>query len=308
MGEMTGRQYERFTMRMTSPLRGYALAVVAPLLWAGNFVIGRALAEVDPFVLNYARWLVAGICLLPILIIKAHDVLHALRERGASLLVLSVLGVVGFNTLLYTGLEKTDAGLAGVIFGLTPLFINVLSGIWGQQPVSRRTWVGTGIAFAGVVFILGNRGYDGVSDGTGPLFVFLSSFVFALYTVGLKSLNIPLRPDASLAVTVWLGLMIMTPFAVNQTSAWQVVFQAPGALPAIAYLGIGASVLAFYAWQTGVQIHGAQRTGAFLQLIPVFGVLFGILFLNETASGSKLLGLAIVVTGVFFAQSERISR
>lgn len=288
--------------RNFSKLRGYAFVILAPLLWAGNFVIGRALVGIDPFVLNFARWLVAGVCLMPLMLFQTGNIMRALRERGAALLGLSILGIVGFNTLLYTGLETTGAGLAGVVFGLTPLFINVLSVMWGQKSISRRMWIGTGIAFTGVVLVLSDRSHSGASGGTGLIFVFLSSFVFALYTVGLKSLRIPLRSDVCLGVTIWLGLAVMTPFAMNQTDAWHTMLQSQGIFPALGYLGVGASVFAFYAWQTGVRIHGPQRAGAFLQLIPIFGVLLGIVLLNEHASIRKVLSLVIVVTGVLLVQ------
>lgn len=302
MTHKTEQSLARPPARNFSKLQGYAFVVLAPLLWAGNFVIGRALAEVDPFVLNFARWLVAGVCLLPVMLFQTGNIFRALRECGASLFGLSILGIVGFNTLLYTGLETTGAGLAGVVFGLTPLFINVLSQIWGQKPISRQIWIGTGIAFTGVVLILGDRNYSGASGGTGLIFIFLSAFVFALYTVGLKCLKIPLRSDVCLGVTIWLGLAVMTPFEMNQTDAWHAMLQTPGVFPALGYLGIGASVFAFYAWQIGVQVHGPQRAGAFLQLIPIFGVFLGILLLNEDASIRKMLSLVIVVTGVLLVQ------
>ena len=128
----------------------YVLVILAPLLWAGNFVIGRALFNVDPFALNFLRWAVAGVCLLPVLVLNAQDILFVLRNRLGSLALLSVLGVVGFNFVLYSGLARTPAGVSGVIFGLTPLLILIVSKCWGGQIITPRMWSGTCLALVGV--------------------------------------------------------------------------------------------------------------------------------------------------------------
>jgi drug/metabolite transporter (DMT)-like permease len=291
--------------RTPHALASYASLLLAPMLWAGNFVIGRALNEVDPFLLNVSRWAVAGICLSPILLLQVREVAVALRTRFASLLLLSGLGVVGFNTLLYTGLERTSAGVAGAVFGLTPLLILIFSRIWGGQRVTVRMWIGTIVALAGVTLVLSGHQAGGVADGTGLALVSFAAVVFALYTVALTKLDIPLRIDASLAVTVWMGLVLMAPLAAMKSNDLWAIWTSPGMIPAILYLGIGASVVAFFAWQSGVAAVGPQRAGAFLQLIPVFGVLRAFAALYELISTSKVLGLTAVILGVLVAQGER---
>lgn len=288
----------------------YLLVVLAPLLWAGNFVIGRALFEVDSLALNFLRWAVAGICLVPVLLVNARPVVVALRTRFGSLVLLSVLGIVGFNSLLYSGLDRTPAGVSGVLFGLTPLLILIVSKCWGGQKISWAMWIGTCMALVGVAFVLCGRGNETIGDWIGLVLVAISAVVFALYTFALQKLDIDLRGDACLAVTVWIGLAIMAPISIVRHSELQAVLATPGAIPAVMYLGIGASVVAFCAWQRGVKSIGPKRAGAFLQLVPVFSVILGCLALDEYVSPSTILGLIGVILGILISQGgqSRIDR
>ena len=286
----------------------YVLVILAPLLWAGNFVIGRALFNVDPFALNFLRWAVAGVCLLPVLVLNAQDILFVLRNRLGSLALLSVLGVVGFNFVLYSGLARTPAGVSGVIFGLTPLLILIVSKCWGGQIITPRMWSGTCLALVGVALVLSGRTNEPIGDLIGMAMVAMSACLFALYTFALQKLDIPLRGDVCLAVTVWIGLAIMAPIAILRQSELQAVWTTPGAVPGVMYLGLGASIAAFCAWQRGVKAISPKRAGAFLQLIPVFSVLLGYLLLNEHVSPSTVLGLIGVIAGILISlcgQSRR---
>lgn len=290
------------TISQRSTCCSYALVVLAPLLWAGNFVIGRALFELDPFALNFLRWAVAGVCLFPVLLLNARAVIHALRTRFGSLVLLSILGIVGFNFLLYSGLNRTPAGVSGVLFGLTPLLILIVSRIWGGQTISRTMWFGTCFALVGVAFVLSGRGIETTVDWIGLALVALSTVVFALYTFALQKLDIALRGEACLAVTVWIGLALMAPIAFVRHSELQAVLETPGAVPAMMYLGIAASIVAFCAWQRSVKSIGPKRAGAFLQLVPVFSVILGYLVLDEFISISTIFGLISVLVGILISQ------
>ena len=110
------------------PVSPYLLLVLTTLFWSGNFVLGRAVHAVfTPFSLSFWRWAVALAILLPF-------VWRALREQGLPpwrhlpiLLLLSVLGVVNFNTFVYIGLQSTTATNAVIMLSITPVLIVALS-------------------------------------------------------------------------------------------------------------------------------------------------------------------------------------
>ncbi len=277
------------------------LVVLAPLLWAGNFVVGRALhGVVDPFDLNYLRWLVAAITLLPVLVLNRREILPVFKHHLPELVILASLGIVLFNWLLYTGLNQTPASISGLIFGLSPIFILIVARLWRGRSLTPIEIVGSLIAFGGVGLVLYQSEdipYAGVLL-TGPVFVFVASVTWALFTVCLNRVHIPLAPVPCMAAVVWCGLLLMTPVALWFSELSFAVFLAPEVFASGLYLGVGASVVAFTAWSAGVRRLGAARAGVFLQLTPFFIVLMTAAFLGEEISSRKMLGLLVLLGGV----------
>ncbi len=275
--------------------------MLAPLLWAGNFVVGRALhGVIDPFDLNYLRWLVAAITLLPVLVLHCRETLLAFKHHLPELVILASLGIVLFNWLLYAGLNQTPASISGLIFGLSPIFILIVARLWRGRSLTPIEILGGLIAFSGVGLVLYQSediAYAGVLL-TGPVFVFVASLTWALFTVCLNRVHIPLAPIPCMAAVVWCGLLLMTPVALWFSELSFEAFLVPEVFASGLYLGVGASVVAFTAWSAGVRRLGAARAGVFLQLTPFFIVLMTAAFLGEEISSRKMLGLLVLLGGV----------
>src|SRR3954463_11377010 len=106
--------------------RATAFALLAPaiLMWAGNWVLGRALREAfDPVALNFWRWLVAALVLLPLGLAEVLKHRAVIRRHLGLLAFLSLAGVVAFQSMVYHGLETTTAINAVLINASAPAFI-----------------------------------------------------------------------------------------------------------------------------------------------------------------------------------------
>ncbi len=97
----------------------------------------------------------------------------------------------------------------------------------------------------------------------------------------------------------------MTPFAVIAEMPTASMLAEPAGLGSILYVGIGASVLAFCAWQTGVAKLGASRAGVFLNFVPVFTLILGVLVLKEPLTPQKVMGVGMVLLGVLFSRTGK---
>lgn len=275
--------------------------VLAPLLWAGNFIVGRALhGTIEPFDLNYLRWLVAAITLLPVIILNWRDILLSYKRHIPELIVLASFGIVLFNWLLYVGLKQTPASISGLIFGLSPIIILIIARLWRGRRLDLFEIFGGLVAFGGVGMVLFT--HTDVTSGfrllTGPMFVFFASLAWALFTVCLNRLRLPLAPTPCMAAVVWCGLCLMTPLAVWRGNITMPDVFRPEILVSGLYLGLGASVVAFCAWSAGVRQLGAARAGVFLQLTPFFIVLMTAVILGEEISNRKMLGLVFLLVGI----------
>ena len=100
----------RHANRDLTQLLGFFALILPPLLWAGNFVVGRAArAEVPPMMLAFARHFVALVFLLPFGWTAIRRDLKRHWDCRWRLLSASLAGMVAFNLLTYSGLQFTTA-------------------------------------------------------------------------------------------------------------------------------------------------------------------------------------------------------
>ncbi|WP_137703337.1 DMT family transporter [Marimonas lutisalis] len=278
---------------------------VGPLLWAGNFVIGRSLHDaLEPFQLNFLRWAVAALILLPVALRHWRSIAAAWVTHAKQLVALGVLSIALFNWLVYSGLQYASASTAGVTFSLSAVFIVFIAWIWRGAPLTACDLIGAAIAFfgAGVVIFDDLQKMASASHLAGPAMLLCASVTWSVFTVCLKRWSIPLVPQACLAATVFSGLAVMTPVAlITGMPAPDLVLRAD-VLISILYLGVGASVVAFCAWQSGVARAGAARAGIFLHLVPIFSICLGFIFLDEALTLPKLLGTCVVLLGIVLSR------
>ena len=124
----------------------YLLLVLTTLFWSGNFVLGRAVHAVfAPFTLSFWRWSVALVVLLPFVWSSLRAQRPLLRRHWPILFLLSVLGVVNFNTFVYLGLQSTTATNAVIMLSVTPVLIVGLSFLLLRQTVTGWQALGIGV-------------------------------------------------------------------------------------------------------------------------------------------------------------------
>ena len=279
--------------------------VLAPALWAGNFVVGRAVHSlVEPFALNYLRWFVAGMVSLPVLLSDRQQIVAALRTHLLPLLLLTGSGIVGFNTLLYSGLSSVPAGASGLLFGITPLLILLLARLSRQRRIAPLQVAGTLVSLLGIWFIAGEiQGTGALSEGAA--LILGASLCWALYSVGLARAGVPLPGITCLALTIWIGLLAMTPALLLGMARLPPAETIRQIAAPLAFLGLGPSLLGFFSWQTGIAALGASAAGPFLHLVPAFSILLSMTLLGESYGPAALAGLGLVTAGVTLARWQR---
>jgi drug/metabolite transporter (DMT)-like permease len=70
-----------------------------------------------------------------------------------------------------------------------------------------------------------------------------------------------------------------------------------GVMASIGYVALFPSIVAYFCWNRGVAVIGANRTGLFINLIPVFAAILAIVFLGETLKVYHVAGMALIVAG-----------
>jgi drug/metabolite transporter (DMT)-like permease len=251
--------------------------------------------------LNFGRWLVALIILLPLSYGQVRRAWPVVRAEWKLIVLLGLLGVAAFNTLVYTALNDTQALNASLFTSTVPIVIAVASWLLFRDTLTRYQIIGIGVSLTGVVVMI-TRGDLGallhLQFNPGDLWMLLAVPVWGIYSALLKRRPAELPQLALLTTTVVVGLLAMVPLVVWQASQGALLQPSLSSALGLLYVGVFASVLAFLCWNSGLITLGPNRGGTFIHLIPIFGALLSIFFLGEQIAGYHVLGAALVFAGI----------
>jgi len=287
------------------PVHPALLLALAQLLWAGNFVLGRAVsATIPPVALAFWRWSLALVILLPFTARHLREGWPTIRRSLPVLVPLGILGIGNFNTMVYVGLGQTSATNAALLNSACPAFILAIGPLLGARRPGFRQAAGIAISLLGVLVIVARGDLQtllGLSFNRGDAWVLAAVLSWACYTVLLARRPAGLHPLALLTVLVAIGLAWIFPFYAAETWRGARVTLDGTTLASLAYVGVLASVVAYASWNQGVAELGADRSAAFLHLLPAFTAVLAALLLGEAFRAYHAFGIGMVLLGVRLA-------
>ena len=136
------------------------MLVAAPLLWAGNAVVGRALNTlIPPITLNFVRWLLAFALLLPLAwqVLRPGSPLWPHWRRYA---LLGLLGIGSYNALQYLALQTSTPLNVTLVGSGMPVWMLIIGALCFGVPASRRQIAGVLLSVAGVVLVLSRGSWE----------------------------------------------------------------------------------------------------------------------------------------------------
>ena len=283
----------------------YLLLVLTTLFWSGNFVLSRGMhLDIPPLALSFWRWALALAIMLAFssrIFLSQRAIVY--RERRF-IIIQGLLGVTGFNSLIYLAVQTTTAVNAVLINSCVPILIALCSLVLFKEPLSRRQWAGILVSLSGVALIIvaGDlRSLVGLEFNRGDMLVLCAGLAWALYSVNLKRFPADLHPFSYLMGIMIAGVLGILPFyLVELRMGFGLSVNGP-TLITIVYVAIFPSVLAFIFWNRAVRDIGANRAGIFIHLMPVFSSIMAILFLGESIELFHLQGIGLVFAGIFLA-------
>jgi len=282
----------------------YLLLVLCVLFWSANFVLGRFVAGVvEPWELAFFRWFGVFVVTLPFLIIHIKKIWAALKEHFGMLLLLSTLGIAAFNTLLYIGLQKTTATNALLINSSIPIVILLLSFLILKTEISSRQVVGIVLSTLGVIFLVLKGDMKSIltlSFNQGDFWVIASSLCWASYSVLVKFRPKSLSSFEFFITTVALGVVMLLPFYLAQGYTLErEVMVLTHYTWVICYVVFFTSILCYFLWHKGIAQIGADKTGQFTHLMPLFGSFLAYVFLGERLEWYHLGGIFLIFGGIY---------
>jgi len=283
-----------------------ALLVIAPLFWAGNAIVGRlAQGLVPPITLNFLRWVLAFLLLLPLAwpVLRRSSVLWPHWRRYA---VLGLLGVGCYNALQYLALKTSTPINVTLVASSTPVFMLAIGRMFFGQPVSVQQIGGAVLSIAGVLLVL-CRGEWALLRQLhllpGDVYVLMATLAWAFYSwLVSKPADPPeIRGDwaAFLVAQMVFGLGWSGLFAAGEWTMTDAHITWGWPLAAtLLYVALGPSILAYRSYGLGVQRVGPAVASFFSNLTPLFAALMSAAFLGEPPQGFHAVAFALIVGGI----------
>ncbi|SAK49199.1 multidrug DMT transporter permease [Caballeronia hypogeia] len=283
--------------------------IVLAALWGASFLFIRVgVAEFGVAPLMALRVGIGAVFLVAMLLARRPLAATAatLRARWPQLLMVGILNSAAPFCLFAYAELTLSAGATSVINATTPLFGALVAYLWLRDRLTGARTIGMAIGFAGVLVLVWNQiapaqPGDSALPVQGLLAAAAALAASALYGVAgnfAKKYLMDVDALTNAAGSMLGATLTLAPIAFATWPAAPVSAHAWGAVLA---LGVGCTGIAYFIYFHLVAVAGPARAMTVTFVIPLFGILWGALFLGERVSLVMLAGCAIVLAGTALA-------
>lgn len=277
----------------------YLLLLFTSLLWGGNFVVGKSLVDhASPVTLTTLRWLIAVICLIPIVWWKEKSLVLS-RKAILPLVLMGATGVVLFNLFQFLSLNFTSATNVGLISTFNMFSIALFSFVFLKEKINRFQIGSMFISFTGVLLVLTKGHVEvlfSIGFNKGDLLMMAAVCIWGLYSVISKWAMKYTTPLKATLYSGVFGVMMLIPINMKDfaISNMDTPF-----IQSVLYTGVVSTVICMLLWNMAVQKIGATTSGIFLNFNPIFTAILAYLLLGERMTWIQGMGSLIVIMGCF---------
>jgi O-acetylserine/cysteine efflux transporter len=278
------------------------LGLLVALLWGVNFVAVKiGLQQFPPILFMAMRFAVVALCLIPWM--------GKPKLPLKTLLFMALSYGTAYHGLLFTGVYQGISIASSIIaIQLNVPFTALLSYLVYREPLGWQRAMGMIIAFAGVVCLVGSP-----DIGLHPMAFFMvvgAAFFWAVFNVHLKKIG----PTSVMSLLGWVSV-----FTVPMLLSISLLVERPDlahfaahltvpALGGLLYTSLLSTVVGFGLWSYLLRFHSVNHIAPFSLLMPLFGIVASVYFLDEHLSLYGWLGGTLTIIGVALVVSHSRKR
>ena len=287
----------------------YILLFLTTLFWSGNFIVGKAASiyEIPPFSLNFYRWLFAWLILFPFTykeIIKKKD--YILKNLGF-FIILGITSITIFNSIVYYSLNFTQVISGVLMISTIPVMIIFISSLLKIEKTNIFQIIGVILSLTGVVFIITKADIEilkTLNFNKGDITMVVAMFSWATYSALLKKKKYELSQISLLEVVITFGLVFLIPiYFIEMNMGYLIKLGKPFYLT-LTYVVLFPGLCSFFFWIKGISIIGANRSGIFLHLMPIFGAIMAMIIFDEKFMFYHFLGAVFIIMGIILSNRK----
>ena len=291
----------------------YLFLILATIFWSGNFIVGKAASifEIPPFSLNFYRWLFAGLILLPFtfkeLILKKN---YIFKNLGF-FIILGITSITIFNSIVYYSLHYTQVISGVLMISTIPVWIIFISSILKIEKTNIFQIIGVGLSLLGVIFIITKADLNLIENldfNKGDLTMVVAMFSWAIYSALLKKKTYEISQITLLQVVIITGLIFLIPIYIIEMSLGNAIKLDKPFLLTLTYVVLFPGLASFFFWIKGIALIGANRAGAFLHLMPIFGAIMAMVIFKEKFMFYHILGAIFIISGITLSNKKVLKK
>jgi len=288
----------------------YIFLILATLFWSGNFIVGKAasLFEIPPFTLNFYRWTFAWLILAPFTLKEIYRSKSHILKNLKYVLILGITSITLFNSIVYYSLQFTQVISGVLMISTIPVMIILFSSLLKIEKTNFFQLIGVFFSMLGVIVIVSQLNLERIKElsfNKGDLSIIVAMLSWALYSALLKRKKLELSQLSLLQVIISSGLIFLLPvYLIEMSLGRHVVLELPFFLT-LSYVVLFPGLASFICWIKGIAIIGANRSGIFLHLMPIFSTILAIIIFKEKFMIYHLIGAMLIITGIFLSSKKK---
>ncbi len=294
---------------MSKNYTAYIFLVLATLFWSGNFIVGKfaTLFEIPPLTLNFYRWIVVWIILIPFTYKEILLKKNYIKENWLLISFMGIITISTFNSVVYFALNYTQVINAVLMLAGIPALVMVLSSIMNIERANIFQLVGLILSILGVGTIISNADIQKIlslSFNKGDLWMLVCVLSWSLYSTLLKKKKFELSQFTFIQLMVTVGLIFLIPQYFYERSIGLEIPLNKFFIVILLYVVIFPAIAAYYCWQKAIELIGPNRSAIFVQLMPLFSALMAIIIFKERFELYHFIGGIFIVTGIYLSNRK----
>lgn len=288
----------------------YVKLITAMAMWGGTWIAGRVIAQElsAPLAVAALRFVLSGLAVGAFMLLSEGRLPFPESGRDWGLIwALGFFGIFLYGLCFFFGLQRIPAGRGALVVALNPAVIVITAWLIGKERMTTRKAIGSLIALAGCLTVIGNGDPLALFQGTVGLGEWLivgcvmswTAYTFIGWQASGRFSPLATTFYASLSGAVLLGLAALVQGDIDPAAwSWRV-------WSGMGFLAIFGTAIAYTWFTDAVHRLGAGHASIFINLVPVFAVLQAALLLDERLGLAVLAGGALVIAGVWLTSYQK---
>ena len=287
--------------------KAYSYLLLACLFWGAHFIIAKIiLPHFPPITLTMMRWVPAA--LLAGLFFHNHwrYQRQSIQKNALVLSLFALFGIVLFPVTLYYALMNSQLITLALYLSATPLVIGLMNTIIFRDTISPIMAIAILISFFGVILLITRNDPFSlltISLTKGDLWALAAAINWSVYCLLFRIKPQILTHQSFLLSTLAIGSMILIPISIWELSVidWSLAILDQWDWIGLAYIILFPSFGSYYFWNQGLAVIGSNKGSQFNHLVPLFAIIFSIIFLDNVFLQHHLSGAACIILALLIS-------